>query len=125
MTAPRQPDGRQANATVEQIPFRDSGAQGEQSISGALGVAVLLLAAAVGLLWIAKKKGWLARWMSITPASGAHLEGMKVASVVRLSKHTVLYRIESGTEELVIVESDRSISVARKGLPMAERSNDA
>jgi hypothetical protein len=123
VTAPSQPDGRQTNATVEQIPFRDSGAQGEQSISGALGVAVLLLVAAVGLLWTGKKKGWLARWISITPALSAQVEGMKVASVVRLSKHTVLYRIESGTEELVIVESDRSISVARKSLSMAERSH--
>jgi hypothetical protein len=92
-----------------------------QSISGALGVAVFLLAAAIALLWIAKKKGWLERWMSVAPASNAHVDGMKVASIVRLSKHTVLYRIESGTEELVIVESDRNTTVARKGLSMAER----
>lgn len=104
---------QQTSATVEQIPFRQTSAPASQDLIGVLVATIALLALTATSLWVAKKKGWLDRWIAVkTPVSRSG-NAFRVENSVRLSRNTVLYQVEHGVDRYLIVESDRNINVAK------------
>lgn len=101
----------------EAIPFRsEDGALGTHAVP-ALGVAVVLLAAAWAGALVAKRRGWLARWL---PAVGETQAPSRVtlASRVRLSPKTVVYEVVTSAQERVLVAESAS-GVQLLALPRA------
>jgi hypothetical protein len=93
------------------IPFRseDSGL-GAHTVS-TLGVAVVLLAAAWAGALVAKRRGWLARWLPV--AGNAPTQSrVLLAARLRLSPKTVVYEVvTSGQEHVLVAESASGVQM--------------
>lgn len=92
------------------IPFREEGPSVADGITVALGVLVLLLAAVMALLTLARRRGIaLPAWLGkVTEPAGT---GMAVEARLRLSPRTVVYRVRDGDTVLHVVESVGAIQV--------------
>ena len=102
---------------AQPIPFRaeDSGV-GAHGMS-TLGVAIVLLAAVWAGALVAKRRGWLARWLP--PAGEAPAHGrVLLAARLRLSAKTVVYEVVTATQERVLVAESAS-GVQMLALPRA------
>lgn len=93
------------------IPFRaEDGTLGAHAVS-ALGVAVVLLAAAWASALVAKRRGWLARWLPAVGEAPA-ASRMLLADRVRLGPKTVVYEVvTSGQERVLIAESASGVQM--------------
>ncbi len=91
------------------IPFRQesSGIGGDAAY--VLLILVLLLAATAALLWLAKKKGWLAQWVpSTNPSQSA---GLRVEHALRLSGKTTVYQLADARDRYLLVESSAAVEL--------------
>lgn len=118
-SAPQQ----QTSNAVAHIPFRQTSASAPQDFLGVLVATIMLLALAAASLWFAKKKGWLARWMAGSVVAGPPGKALRIENSVRLSRSTVLYRVEHGVDRYLIVESDRNINITRVESSMDESAH--
>lgn len=96
-----------ATSTIspQPIPFRKQGASAASDAVDSLLVASALLAACLAGLWLAKKKGWLDRWVAQGRQPLSAQAGLRVEQVLRLSPKTVLYRVAGQGERYLILES--------------------
>jgi hypothetical protein len=94
-----------AQATPEPIPFRSESTGAGSGAVGAFGVTVALLAACVWLLHLAKRRGWLARWVVAAPPRPAADAPLQLEQALRLSARTTLYRVRDGGRTVLLVES--------------------
>lgn len=103
------PTGAQIGAaradTAQPIPYRSEANGLAASTSGALLVAVLLLAAFALALRFAKKRGLLDRWIVAAPARVAGRPDMQVEYALRVSPKTTIYRIRDADRHYLLVES--------------------
>lgn len=105
----------------EAIPFRaEDGALGTHAVS-ALGVAVVLLAAVWAGAVVARRRGWLARWLAVAGETQASSR-MLLAGRVRLSPKTVVYEVvTSGQERVLVAESASGVQLL--ALPRAPEAS--
>lgn len=92
------------------IPFREEPATLSGDPLGVFLALVAVLGVAVAGLWIARKKGWLDRWI----AARALREGggdVRVEQAVRLSPRSVLFSIRNGNQRVLLIESIANVSV--------------
>lgn len=90
------------------LHFKPEPAQGT-GIAAALVVTVLLLGAATALLALAKKKGWLKQW-SVQP-QGEMRGGLAMVQRLRLSPRTMVFRLQDGERQILVVESTANVTV--------------
>ena len=114
---------QQTSNAVAHIPFRQTSASAPQDLFGVLVATTLLLVLVAASLWFAKKKGWLVRWMAANVVAGQPGKPFRVENSVRLSRNTVLYRVEHGMDRYLIVESDRNINITRVESSMDESAH--
>lgn len=97
----------QANASTAPIRYRsESGTLADQA-TGVLLVLAVLLTAGLALALVAKRKGWLDRWIA-RPGAGVAGSGdaaLRVEQALRLSPRTVLYRVGDGQGRYLVLES--------------------
>ena len=102
----------------QQIPFR---AEGESLADGAINallVLVLLLAAVLAVLWVAKRRGWLEKWTGqVLPLQ---TPSIRIEQRLRLSPRTMLYRVQDGRSSYLVLES----SVNAKLCPIEPMSEE-
>lgn len=98
-------------AAARPIPFKAENGGATASLALPLLLAVVLLALAVGLLWVARQKGWLRRWSAAPPAAGERADGLQVEQVLRLSPRTRLYRLRDGEHRFAVLESTAHASI--------------
>lgn len=91
------------------IPYRKEGGAAGGSLMGVLAITVLMLAAFVVVLRLAKSRGLLDRWIvsgsAAAPASKTGQDAIRVEQVLRVSPRTMLYRIRDGERRYLLVES--------------------
>lgn len=92
-----------AHASTGPIPFRPEGQGAGGSALDVLLVLVVLLGACVAALWIARKKGWLDRWV-VAPLRSDQ-GGMKLEQTLRISQRSALHRVRDGDDQYLILES--------------------
>lgn len=92
-------------AAAQPIPFKNEDGGATASLALPLLVALVLLSLAVGLLWVARQKGWLRRWSAAPPTAGESRGGLQVEQVLRLSPRTRLYRLRDGEHRFAVLES--------------------
>lgn len=91
------------------IPFRKQGTSVGGDAVDSLLVACALLAVCLAVLWVAKKKGWLDRWLAAQGRQSPSAQvGLRVEQVLRLSPKTVLYSVAGEGERYLILESSAS-----------------
>ena len=98
------------------IPFRQDAAISFPEAGSILAVTLLLLVVFYGLVWYAKRAGWLDRWVSRRAASSDDVKKLAILERLVVSRKTVIYRIRDGGQEYLLVES--SVSA---GLTASER----
>lgn len=105
--APAKPASTAASA----IAFRPENSRAGMDAGGVLLILAALLAAAVALLWFARRKGWLERW--IGPVAPARAEGrmLRIERSLRVSPRTVVHRIIDGASAYLVVESTANVCV--------------
>ena len=100
------------HAAVQAIPFRPE----TQSLAGdawsVLGVLVILLAALVALAVLAKRMGWLERWIVRSPASSGTIVGLHIESTLRISARTTVYALGDAHGRYLLVQSLFKLVVA-------------
>lgn len=102
-----QASATQTSASTPPIRYRsESGTLADQA-TGVLLVLALLLAAALALALVAKRKGWLDRWVARSGAGvvGSGGAALRVEQTLRLSPRTVLYRVGDGQDRYLVIES--------------------
>lgn len=97
------------NATVSttaspSIPFRPETTSAADGAIHALLATSLLLAACLGALLYAKKRGWLNKWIPAPNASGREA-ALRTTGVLRLSQKTSVYQVTDGQHEFLVVET--------------------
>lgn len=87
------------------LRFRESSAVSSGDITSIFLITALLLASFSALAYYAKQKGWLQRFFGKSNLLRSESEHFKVSEVMRISKHTTLYRIDDGGNEFILIES--------------------
>jgi hypothetical protein len=99
-------------AEAPAIPFRQEPATaGAGSLSGALLIAVAMLAVVAAAAWYARRRGWLDRWVG--PAPSPRAQSLQVEQTLRLSPQTILYRVRHEGEVLLVIESRVNARIER------------
>lgn len=93
------------SAIAQPIPYRSDADGMATSVTGALLVAVLLLAVVALALRFAKRRGLLDRWIVAAPGRTAERTQMRVVHALRVSPRTTLYRIRDADRQYLLVES--------------------
>ena len=92
-------------SSVHPIPFRPESRTLASEVAGVLITLIILLAACLMLVAIAKRRGWLDRWTTAKVPSSARGSTLAVNQVLRVSRKTTLYRISDGHERYLVLES--------------------
>jgi hypothetical protein len=104
--------------TVHPIPFRAESHGIASDAATVFATLALLLAGCLVLVWIAKKKGWLDRWVSGATTPVALGSPLRLDHMLRLSPKTVLYRVSDGRDRYLVIESTATAQLT--ALPRAE-----
>lgn len=107
------------------IPFRPEYRGSGSNAADVLLILALLLGSFVAVLWFARKKGWLDRWIVAAPGVGATKRaGLELEQVLRLSQKSALYRVNDGNTRYLVLESGDAVQVlkteAMQGSPTDE-----
>lgn len=105
------------------IPYRESAEVSGGDVAWAFGAAILLLFAALGLAWLARKQGWLRRWGLAAGPDGPPGQGLRIEQVLRISPRTVIFRIVDGDRRILLAESRDGIQLLAP--PAAGGKDDA
>ena len=111
-----------AHTAAAPIGFRSERDSLADSAVGVLLVLVLLLGACLGGLLLAKRKGWLNRWLPTPGGADAAASRLRVEQVLRLSPRTVLYRVADERSRYLILESTASAQLG-PAQPLNESSS--
>jgi hypothetical protein len=88
------------------IPFRQEYRGSGSSATEVMLILVLLLGSFVAVLWFARKKGWLDRWIVAAPGIGVTKRGgLELEQVLRLSQKSAIYRVSDGNTRYLVLES--------------------
>lgn len=110
-------------AGASSIPFKASADISAMDVLGVVGVAVGLLALALVLALVARRQGWLRRWGVAPEEASSPPRELRVEQVLRLSRHSVIFRIVDGERRLLVVESKDGVQVLSSQAPdSGERS---
>lgn len=112
-----------AASTAQAIPFRQDPVGAGASLTGALLIAVVMLAAIAVAAWHARRRGWLDRWVG--PAPSPRAPAMRVEQVLRLSPQTTLFRVRHEGEVLLVFESKANTRIERIAVTAPPVSVDA
>lgn len=91
------------------IPFRTAATASGHDLMGVMAATVALLLMASLAAWLARRMGWLDRWMSSRPAPAETQQVLRVEQTVRVSRKTTLHRIVDGDRRYLLVESDQQV----------------
>ncbi|MCW0436676.1 flagellar biosynthetic protein FliO [Xanthomonas sacchari] len=94
--------------TFAAIPYRRTGVVAMSDVGQVILCTLLLLAIAVVVLIVFKRKGWLARWLGESAALH-QAPAIKRIAQTRLSRSTVVHLIEVTGRRMVVVESKSHI----------------
>lgn len=92
------------------IPFRTSAATSGPEVFGLLVTTLLLLTAATAVLWFARRRGWLDRWVGAAPAVAAPKQ-LVVLESLRINRQTTVHRVRDGRQVYLIAESTAQVQV--------------
>lgn len=102
-----------AGSTAESmpaIPYREAAEVSGSEIASAFGAAILLLALAIALAWLARRLGWLRHWgVGAGPAMSTAAAGLRVEQTLRISPRTMLFRIADGEQRFLLAESREGV----------------
>lgn len=84
-------------------------APGQATHPAALAVTVALLAVACIGLWVARRGGYLRRWVG--PPPGKAERGVRVVQRLRLGMHSHAYVLEDGTDRWIVVEGRQGVQM--------------
>lgn len=87
------------------IRFREETGGVADSATGVLLILVLLLGGCLVFALIAKKKGWLDRWVAQGGPAAGDTKAMRIEQTLRLSPRTVMYRVSDDRGRYVVIES--------------------
>lgn len=104
---------RQAADAGPPIPFRAESNGGSADGMHALMVTVLLLCMACAVLWTAKRRGLIERWIVPRPAKKAE-GGLILEQTLRLSPKTSLYVLGDGADRHFVIESTVHARIQRQ-----------
>lgn len=99
-----------STGTTQAIPFRPEARSVAGSAVDALLVLSLLLVGCLALVWFAKKRGWLERWVVSAPSQSPS-QALRVVQMLRLSPKTTLYRVSDEQGQYLVIESNLSVQV--------------
>ena len=97
------------SAVASGLPFRDRAPTAEPSIATALALAVLLLAAALALIWFARQRGWLDRWSVDARRGQVAKPGLRLEQALRVSRRTSVYVVRDGDRRYLLAETLGSV----------------
>lgn len=107
------------------IPFRPEYRGSGSSAVDVLLILVLLLGSFVAVLWFARKKGWLDRWIVAAPGVGVTKRaGLELEQVLRLSQKSALYRINDGSTRYLVLESAGAAQVLKTESLQGSQTHD-
>lgn len=106
----RLPDAMSATA-LQPIPYRTESPVTAGKALSVLGITIALLAAAVGVLLWARKRGWLQRWSMAAAVGKPDRNGPRVLGRTRLGQGSHAYVIEVDGSRFVVVESSRHVNL--------------
>lgn len=111
MSAPKAPPpSATAHAEPAGIPFRTSAATSGPEVFGLLLTTLLLLTAATALLWFARRRGWLDRWVGAAPAVAVPKQ-LVVLESLRINRQTTVHRVRDGQQVYLIAESTAQVQM--------------
>lgn len=103
-----EPSPSTSSATVmtpQPIPYRKESSGVGGSVIGVLLVTVVVLAAFVLVLRMAKSRGMLDRWVVAPPPRDAVRPALQVEQSLRVGSKTTVHRIRDGGRRYLLVES--------------------
>jgi hypothetical protein len=92
-------------ATPQPIPYRKESSGVGGSVIGVLLVTVVVLAAFVLVLRMAKSRGMLDRWVVAPLPRDAARQALQVEQSLRVGSRTTVHRIRDGERRYLLVES--------------------
>lgn len=104
---------RQAADAGPSIPFRAESSGASADGMHVLMVAVLLLGVACVVLWMAKRRGLIERWVVPRPAKKTEA-GLVLEQTLRLSPKTSLYVLGDGADRHFVIESTVHARIQRQ-----------
>jgi hypothetical protein len=87
------------------MKFRDSSAISVGDVTSIFLITALLLASFSVFAYYAKRKGWIFQVFGKTNLLSSGSEQIRVSEVIRISKHTTVYRIDDGGCDFILIES--------------------
>lgn len=104
------------------IQFRDASPITGGDVAGIALVTLLLLGSFAALAVMAKRKGWIEKYFRKATLMGPGFDGFRLTGSLRLSKHTILYKVTDGQSGFLLVESSLNTSMQAAGNSKAEDS---
>jgi flagellar biogenesis protein FliO len=112
------PTEAKAVTTKQPIPFRQDSVAKSPEVFGLLMTTLLMLALFAALAWYARRRGWLNKWVGVTPQPTSTNKKIVVLEVQRISQKTTLYRISNGEEIFLLAESSMQIQLQPSSIKM-------
>ena len=93
------------------IPFRSTSAVSAPELLWVFMITLLLLASVAALAAIAKRRGWLNRWLGRAGAEGKAAPQLEVLERLAISRQSTLFRVRHAQGELIVVESSAQVQL--------------
>lgn len=97
--------------TPAEMGFRPETATMGTQATDVLVILMLLVAAFVAVVWVARKQGWLDRWIVSQGNSEKTRSTIRVEQALRISPRTTVYRIVDAERRYLLVESSAATQI--------------